>query len=204
MQKSNIIPAFSFVALFILLAPLCFTQNAKQYKIKKTIAKSATDSAKRHPFYNALVYFSGNGQSQVKMATFYSSDLPSLMKMIDSTSNGAIVTFDYLKYVNGYGDTKLITEIPYKFNKGTDTVKYESNIIKELKKLINLNFISGTVYFSGTYFPNVLITYPKGIESLNTYFKRCAPGTIVVFENCIYKNEDGSVSKPLSKSFKLE
>jgi hypothetical protein len=150
-----------------------------------------------------MVYFSGNGQSQVKVATFYSSDLPALMKMIDSTSNGAIVTFDYLKYVNEYGEAKYITEIPCKFNKGIDTIKHESNIVKELRKLVNQNFISGTVYFSGTYFPSVLITYPKGIGSINTYFQRCAPGSIVAFENCIYKNEDGSISKPLNKSFKL-
>jgi hypothetical protein len=50
MQKSNIFLTFSFVALFILLAPLCFSQKAKQYKIKKIITKPASDSAKNIPF----------------------------------------------------------------------------------------------------------------------------------------------------------
>jgi hypothetical protein len=203
MQKSKITPTLCFVALLILSTPLCFSQKDKQYKTKRLITKPTNDSAKRHPFYNAMVYFSGNGLSQVKVATFYGTDLPGLMKMIDSESNGAIVTFDYLKCINDRGEVRLITEIPYNFTKSKDTAKYESNALKEVKKLMSLDFVSGTIYFSGANFANTISTTPKGINSLKPYYDRCGPGSIITLDNCIYKNADGTISNSIIKSIKL-
>jgi hypothetical protein len=206
MTKDKIIAAYSFIALLILFTTASFGQKSNQPKIKTKahFSKPKADTTKEHIRYTALVYFSGNGLSQVKAATFYSSDLSNLMKMIDSTSNGAIVSFDYLKSINEVGKTKTISKIPYNFNKSNDSARYESKAVKEVKKLMALDFVSGTIYFSGENFVNVILTKPKGVNSLKTYYDRCGPGSIITLDNCVYKKFDGTLSKPITQSLKLE
>lgn len=65
-------------------------------------------------------------------------------------------------------------------------------------------FISGTIYFSGNGFSNVITVTKNNYSSLSNLANRCIPGSIVTFENCVYKELNGSLSKPLFKSIKLE
>ncbi|GAB2842824.1 hypothetical protein GCM10027043_52570 [Ferruginibacter profundus] len=126
------------------------------------------------------------------------------MKNIDSASNGAVVTFDYLTFYDGNGVATKIEKIPYNFNRGQDTVKLKSKAVQEVDKLRELNFVSGTIYFAGFGFNNVASVKAQDKATLNKYYDRSGPGTTITIDKCIYKNADGKLSSPLSKSLKLE
>ena len=194
----------SLTVLLLLVSSLTFSQTKKAGQKNKVTVQTHIDTTKETGIYNALVYFSGNSAQYVKSFSCSGSDLNALMKMIDSSRNGAIVTFDYLRFVNSKGVTKEIKEIPYNFNKPKDKVQFKSQPVLEVEKLKTLNFVSGTIYFAGFGFNNVTSTKASDTSTLYKYYDRSGPGTTITLDNCIYKNVNGSLSNPLSKSVKLE
>jgi hypothetical protein len=83
--------------------------------------------------------------------------------------------------------------------------KYASSpLILEWKRLRELNYKSGTIYFSGTKFINVVIFRidNKNINELKKQFDRCALGSTITFENVTYYDEDDKIVL-LDQVFKL-
>ena len=192
---------FFTATVFLFVSGHSFSQTGKVTK-----AKSArqSDTIKTSGIYKSQVYFSGNGLPYVKSYISHGSDLNLLMKNIDSASNGAVVTFDYLTFYDGNGVATKIEKIPYNFNKGQDTLKFKSKAFQEVDKLRKLDFVSGTIYFAGFSFSNVASAKAKDKVTLNKYYERSGPGTAITINNCIYKYDEGKLSSPLNKSLKLE
>ena len=199
-QERHIIITVSLLFVSLLL----FSQNNKTKQVTKSNSVGQSDTIKVSGIYKAQVYFSGNGLSYVKSFNCFGSDLSLLMKMIDSASNGATVTFDYLKFINGEGVTKEIKEIPYKFNRGNDTVAFKSQAVQEVEKLKAYDFVYGTIYFAGFGFSNVSKVKASDTATLYKYYDRSGPETTITLDNCVYKNANGSLSSPISKSIKLQ
>jgi len=197
------LPSIVLTLFFLLITSLIFSQTKKSKKVVKPISKAQVDTIKPSGFYSAQVYFSGNGLPYVKWYICQGSDLNLLMKNIDSASNGAIVTFEYLKFINSKGETKLINEIPYNFNKTNDAVKLKSKAVQQADELRAYKFISGTIYFSGFGHPNVSSAKASDTATLNKYYAISGPGTTITLDNCVYKNTNGSLAT-ISKSVKLE
>lgn len=164
--------------------------------------KKKPDTLKTYAFYSATAYFSGNGQQYVTTQTFVHSDLLAMCKAIDSASKGAIVTIDNLRYIDKNGKTWPVKDVPYDFNKGKIPIPYKSPGELELEKINPINLISGIVYFSGSGFPNVMSINVKDKSLLSNCIARCTTGSIITFENCTYKNQNGVLST-ISKSIKL-
>ena len=83
-------------------------------------------------------------------------------------------------------------------NKNSINVKHDSSSIKE--------FISGTLYFSGIYFPNVvrIIIDTSKAELIKTCMAKCTVGSIIVYENVYFKNSKGLVSGPLNTTIQVQ
>ncbi len=193
-----------FLQIIFLLTPFIIFSQTKQGKTAtKSISKENNDSTKTSRLYTAQVYFSGNGLQHVKMATFTNSSLNELMVNIDSASKGAFVTFEYLKSIDSEG-VKNIKEIPYNFKAIKDTITTKSKAVQEVEKLKENIFSNGTIYFAGFGFPNVISVKASETKTLYYYYSRSGPGTTIAYENCIYKNANGSLSKPLNKTITLE
>lgn len=203
MKYLNLFKISSLTVSLLLVSSLTFSQPKKAGQKNKALRQTHIDTTKETGIYNALVYFSGKGAQYVKSFSCSGSDLNHLMKMIDSASNGAIVTFDYLKFVSSKGVTKEIKEIPYNFNKPKDKVQFKSQPVQEVEKLKALNFVSGTIYFVGFGFTNVSSTKASDTSTLYKYYDRSGPGTTITLDNCVYKNAKGILSN-ISKSVKLE
>lgn len=198
MQLSKKILLAVLAIIFLFTSKFTFSQK------KVSVSNKRTDTVKTSGSYFAVVYFYGNGMPNTITSTFYASDLDSLMKTIERISKGANVSFEYLKYRDSKGVTKEIKEIPYNFNKPKDKVQFKSQSVLEVEKLKALNFVSGTIYFAGFGFNNVSSTKASDTLTLYKYYDRSGPGTTITLDNCIYKNVNGSLSNPLSKSVKLE
>ncbi|WP_462254958.1 hypothetical protein [Ferruginibacter sp.] len=158
-------------------------------------------------FKSASVYFSGANFQNVKVAFLDTSALFRLDTLFARCMPGSVVTFDNIKLINKKAEEITIAGKAYFFYGGAyvniDSSRYPGNIneIFELSKKI---FISGTIYFSGENFHNVLTVHTGENDLLKNLIARCSPGSIISFENCIFKNTDGTLAKPITKSIKLE
>lgn len=153
------------------------------------------------------IFFSGANFQNTMAATLAGNSLSLIKNMIDRCKPGTIVSFERIIALNSKGDTVPVKEKIITFYSGTansDTLNKISENHSFFKSIISHQFISGTIYFSGTQFPNVIIISKKDFPSLQNHFGRCAAGSIITFENCIYKNPDGTLSKPLTKTIKLD
>jgi len=209
MISSKKLPLIVFTILSLLISGLTFSQIKMNKKSIKPIYKVQVDTTKAAGFYSAQVYFQGNGLPNVKVYNCSGSDLNLLMKNIDSASNGADVIFDHLHFISTKSATIPVKEIPveeipYNFNRQKDKVQFKSQPVQVVEKLKALNFVSGTIYFVGFGFTNVSSTKASDTTTLYKYYNRSGPGTTITLDNCIYKNANGSLSSPLSKSVKLE
>ena len=196
-----------FIILTVLSLFFSGTTLAQIKKINRANKPSTSqqvDTVKPKGIYSAKVYFFGNGLNYVKVRAYFGSDLNLLMKQIDSASNGAIVTIDDLRFISSDGKTTMIKEIPYNFNKSKDTVKFKSQAVQQVDELKSYNFVSGTIYFAGFGHPNVTSAKASYTAKVYKYYDRSGPGTTITLDNCVYKNANGSLSSPLSKSIKLE
>lgn len=196
-----------FLCLTVLTSLFSETALAQTKKVK-TANKPATnqkaDTIKSTGFYVCKTYFSGNGSPFVKVSDYSGPDLNLLMKNIDSASNGAIVTIEDLRFISADGKSTMIKEIPYNFNKPKDTVKFKSRAVLQVDELKSYNFVSGKIYFAGFGYPNISSAKANDTAVLYKYYDRSGPGTTITLDNCVYKNANGSLSGPVSKSVKLE
>jgi hypothetical protein len=82
----------------------------------------------------------------------------------------------------------------------------DSESFIEIKRLQKLNYVSGTIYFSGTYFPNVQVFKigNDNLRSLNKAFDRCAIDTKINFENVYYKDDNNKMVGPLNTIVTLD
>ncbi len=176
--------------------------NIDSFKLQKEIRVT-----KGFKFKSASVYFSGANFQNVNVAFLDTSGLFRLDTLIARCMPGSSVTFDNVKLINKKAEEIKIVGKAYLFYGGgyvnIDSSRYSGNII-EILELSKKSFISGTVYFSGANFPNVLTVYTGEYDLLKRLLLRCSPGSILSFENCIFKNTDGTLTKPLTKSIKLE
>ena len=199
------LPLIVLTALFLLYGGAVVAQSKKLKKADQPISSSQADTVKSKGIYGATVYFSGNGLPYVKVFSYFDTDLNRLMKRIDSASNGAIVSVDDLRFIDPDGKiTMNIKEIPYKFNRPRDTVKSKHRAVLQVDELKAYHFVSGTIYFYGFGFNGTSSSRASDTSTLYKYYNRSGPGTIITLDNCIYKNANGSLSNPLSKSVKLE
>jgi len=197
---------FKHLLLFVLFSPVA-TSLAQKKEISdkyKQNSKTKSDSTSKITMYSAQVYFQGNGLPNPKVFSCYGTNLDSMMKMIDSASQGADVIFDHLyaHYLNGF--SKPIEKIPYNFNRKNYIPERKSLSQEEIDKLRSYRYISGTIYFTGAGFNTTLSTAATDSLNLKKMFSLCRPGSSVVLDNCIYIDTLGKKSKPISKSIKLE
>jgi len=142
-------------------------------------------------FKNAVVYFAGNGFPVIYYHTLSKPSLKELDSLIAKCQLGATITFDNVKVADKNGKEYAIQGSSYKVSTDEEAIKALDNTLTEFRRLINLDFVSGTIYFSGT-FINVQRAFGKDINTLKyTYSQMCYPGSIITFENCVYKNEKG-------------
>ena len=204
MHPIKILPFISLTVLALSFSETTLAQNGKIKPVNKPTQSKQADTIKPTGFYACKAYFSGNGLPYVKVSDYFGADINLLMTQIDSASNGAIVTIDDLRFVSSDGKTKMIKEIPYNFNKLKDAPKFKSQAVLQVEELKSYNFVSGTVYFAGFGHPNVSSAKASDTAKLNKYYAVSGPGTTITLDNCVYKNANGSLSNPVSKSIKLE
>jgi hypothetical protein len=69
--------------------------------------------------------------------------------------------------------------------------------IEEVEKLC---FVSGTIYFTGAGFPEVLSTSFNGRGILlYPHLKRCTKGSKIALEKVVFRNKDFTVTAPINK-----
>jgi hypothetical protein len=156
-------------------------------------------------YYN--IYFSGVNFQNVQVATVAGSSFAPLISLMEKCVPGSVISFDNIIALNKAGDTGFVNGKSFTIYSGTDSIdtkKTVSETNKQLYELMKKEFTSGVIYFSGNGFTNVITVSKKDFPSLANLFARCVPGSVVTFENCIYKKPDGTLSKPLFKSIKLE
>jgi hypothetical protein len=181
---------------------ICFGQKKNNKKANPITQKA--DTLNNKGFYKVIAYFSGKGLEYVKPYNCFGSDLNLLMKNIDSASNGAFVTIETLIFISPNKPNKVIENIPYKFNQNKQSTLVQNSAKDEVDKLRMYNFVSGTIYFGGEGFLNVSSVNAKEKITLNNFYDRCMPGSSITLDNCIFKNENGSLSEPISKNIKLK
>jgi hypothetical protein len=187
-------------------------EAVKTYNTKGRFGIMKLTSNKKPVIYTAVSYkttlyfIPDTSNSFVHVADYMDNDLKKMFSRMEADHPGCSLTIDNLAYYDKSGKAgNLQNEMSF-FNLSHFNGSYDS-ISAQLAELIFYSvkpFISGTIYFSGTYFPNVVIVFKNDFVSLQKHFQRCAAGSIINFDNCIYKNPDGSLSKPLTKTIKLE
>lgn len=191
-------------ALISLFSTATFAQKGKAKPVKKPAATQSADTLKPQGRYMGTAYFHGNGLKYVRSLDFSGTDLNLLMVKIDSASNGAYVIIDDLRFITPTGKTTYITKIPYQFNRAKDTAKFISQAVQTVNKLKAYDFVSGTVYFSGEGFRRAESANANDKAQLHRYYNWSGPGTTITFDNCVYRNANGSLAGPFNQSIKLE
>jgi hypothetical protein len=203
-MSNNIKPLVVLTGLVSLFSVVTFAQKGKAKPVKKTVATQSADTLKPQGIYSGTAYFHGNGLKHVRSLDFSGTDLNLLMVRIDSASNGANVTIDNLRFITPTGKTTPIKKIPYQFNRAKDTAKFVSQAVQTVNKLKAYDFVSGTIYFTGFGYREVVLVNASDRKTLYQYYNRSGPGTTIILDNCVYRNANGSLSGPLNQSIKLE
>jgi hypothetical protein len=137
------------------------------------------------------VYFSGTGFSDTYKVLLNGSSTAPITALLNRVNIGTSITFDNIKAKDSTGKIKTIEGCTFKFFEDTVIVsRSQQNANQDLYKLLNHNYTSGNIYFSGTNFKSIVSL--KAIESksnkANDYLSKATIGTTVIFENCIYKD----------------
>lgn len=188
-----------FAALSIVFV-IPLMSYSQQDSGKQVIGKTYTTTVRGD--YNVSVIFHRNKQAIVVIVTSCDS-LPRISDFSEDAKkygNDVVATFHRITYRKPGTNKEIEIDVsPYNL----EDTEPKSNARHEIDKLKNLNFISGTIYFSGPGFTNVTSAKAGEKSKLETYYNRSMPGTTITLENCIYKNAAGSLSQPLNKSIKL-
>ncbi len=156
---------------------------------------------------SATLFFSIPGQQYIKQLNYYPNyDSINFSSICNLLVAGSWVSFRIM-LTEKFQKKQSIVDLGYIFY-GINKIKKQqatsaSDI--EFKRLSGLNYISGTIYFSGTYFPNV-ITFrvnDSDLSKLRELFYRCAPGSKITFEDVLYKDKIKGISK-LNETFEME
>ena len=131
-----------------------------------------------------MTYFKNKYIGLTFIATFFSLNLFSQFKsaiLVQDKSSRGDISF-------------LFTQIKF------DTISF-SNRSEYINKLKHLEINSGIIYFSGSRFQEVIQPTLKGrLSIISNLFDSCISGSKITFQNCTFKNDDGSISKLLNKS----
>jgi hypothetical protein len=157
---------------------------------------------------SANVYFQIPGESGVFVVNYKPIlDTAKFNKCIDLLKPGSYVSFENI-VISDSSNNKFTPHnlVHYLITPDNINSHKDSESFKELKRLQNLSYVSGTIYFSGTYFTNVLVcrVYKNKSSFLNNAFDRCAIGTKVTLENVYYLDNDSKVVGPLNKTITLD
>ena len=108
--------------------------------------------------------------------------------------------FSQFKQATLEKDTSSTGDISFLYNQ----IKYDTvslaNRSEFMEKLRHLEINSGTIYFSGSGFPQVASTTYKGRLGGLGFLYRCVSSSKITFEKCTFKNDDGTISRLLNKS----
>lgn len=149
------------------------------------------------------LYFSGSAFPNVVIISIPGFDVQrdSLFK---SCKPGTQINFDNIKVADSTGKEYYISDETFTIITDNDASELAANSITELRRLINLNFVRGAIYFSGTYFSSVAGIYGSEINKAKYNLSaRCASGSIISFENCVYKNENDVLVRLPDRLIKL-
>ena len=143
---------------------------------------------------SAFAYFSIPGHNAISVVEYLPKfDSVKFHKYSDILVPGATVIFKvFITDKNHKSSPVQLSYMFYSMTKGNINFPSSPQYL-EWKKLRNLNYLSGTIYFSGTYFPNVIVfSIQQGKnEELKKLFDRCAIGTVITFDNTSYKDDKG-------------
>ena len=183
-----------FVLLFI-LPSICYSQRDTA---KQVIGKLYTTQGGD---YSVTVIFHRNKQAISVMVTRGDS----LQKIFDfvegerkKLGNDIIANYDRITY-HKPGSKKIELDVSA-YNQNSEP---KSKARQEIIGLKSFNFVSGTIFFSGYGFTNVIAAKVSEKAKLEMNYHKSGPGTTITLENCIYKNSNGTLSSPLNKSIKL-
>ncbi len=155
----------------------------------------------------ATAYFSGANFPLIRLVRIYPNfDSLTFSKFRDSIVPGSVVSFDVISSkisTNKHFRTTL-SFVFYSLKK-IDNYFSESSTRTEWKRLRELKYIKGTIYFSGSFFPNVVTISinSENLPQLKKQFDRCGPGSSITFENVYYHTDENKIDK-LNMTFKME
>ena len=139
---------------------------------------------------SALIYFQIPGESGILVVNYKPIlDTVKFNKCINLLKPGSFVSFENI-IISDSSNNKYEPHNRVYYIITPDGVypHQDSESFIEIKRIQKLNYISGTIYFSGTYFPNVQVLKidNNNLSSLSKSFDRCAIGTKINFENVYY------------------
>lgn len=142
---------------------------------------------------SAFVYFSIPNQTAIVVVKYFPNyDSINFKKYSAILIPGSTVNFEV--FIKDENHKSFAVQLSYLFNSMADrNIISSSPKYLEWVKLREFNYITGTIYFSGNYFRNVVafrIQKDKS-EELKKLFDRCAIGTVITFENTSYRNDQG-------------
>ncbi len=147
---------------------------------------------------SALAYFSIPGQNAIAVVEYLPKfDSVKFRKYSDILVPGATVIFKvFVAEKNHKSIPVQLSYVFYSMTKGNINLPSSPQYL-EWKKLRDLNYLSGTIYFSGNYFPNVIAFNIKQgkTDELKKLFDRCAIGSVITFDNTSYKDDKGILVK---------
>lgn len=148
----------------------------------------------------STVYFSGAGFFNIHV-----TNIAGMTYFLDSCRSGTVITFDEIKVQNNKTGQIVDADMPcYIFDIKDAHIPTKDQ--SEFHWLANTFYFKGDIYFSGTNFPYVYIIHVPASQAsqYQEIFKKVKAGSSVSFENVVYRNEDGSLSKPFSKTIKVD
>lgn len=155
---------------------------------------------------SAVIYFSGANFFNVQVVNFIPNfDSVKFVACKKLLAPGSAAVFDVLikKKPTNAPFKVALPFVFYSITKEKSALPNASN--EEFKRLLKLDFRSGTVYFSGSNFSNVVSVFirPESVSEAKKYFERCGPGSIITFDNVTIKDERNNLSK-INMTLKLE
>lgn len=193
--KRSLIIGILFLAIF---TSTSFAQTQEPDKPDATARYTQREN------YIVRAYLTGEGVPSVMAFAAAGKDLLSLLQNLQKRQPSATLIIESVKYVAKDGSISTVKDLPYPFNKNVDSLKIGSPAIQEINQLKTYSFVSGVIYFKGAGFTNVLPVQASNTAELYKQYDRCVPGTSIILDGCVYKQADGTLSTPMSKTIQLK
>lgn len=180
------------------------TYGAKgRFGVYKLSSRKKTVYADKGGVYRLTLYTPQDSASLLRRE-YSGNDLDALFQGIVKEYPNAYLVIDDLRFINNAGTGLSLTKEAGAFNiiHAAYAADSLSASVAELLFYSNKVYISGSFYFSGSGFQNVLSCSAADMPCIRNYLKLCRPGTTVVLEACRYNNpKDGN--GVISKVIKL-